>query len=271
MYHDGWKAVTFHPMLGIDYGDGRDPAAPFDDDEWELYHVAEDFSEVDDVAAEQPDKLKEMIELWWEEAERYHVLPLSNQPRRHGDRRYRRDRYVFRPGTGSLPEVIAPNLRGRAFHMVADLDVPAAGAVNGVIVCHGGAAGGYAVYAKDSRICYVNNFLGSQLTTISASVDLPPGSVAVRVVFTPTGPLQGTIELFYGDVPVGEGHVARTTPISYGVDGFSVGHQRGTSVTPAYQGRFPLPAGILRSVTIDGIGPPHRDPQAEERAALAQQ
>ena len=91
---------------------------------WELYHVAEDFSEVHDLAAERPDKLAELQALWWQEAEKYQVLPLNNQPGRFGDTRYRRDRYEFYGGIGPLPEAIAPNLRNRSFTIAAELDIP---------------------------------------------------------------------------------------------------------------------------------------------------
>jgi arylsulfatase len=271
LYHDGWKAVTFHPLPSVNYGDGRDPRASFDLDQWELYHVAEDLSEVDDLAEKEPEKLQEMIDLWWSEAERYDVLPLNNEPGRGGDRRFRHDRYVYFPGIGSLPANVAPNLRDRGFHIVAELEVPADGGVEGAIVCHGGPAGGYAVYAKDNRIHYVHNLLGATVTTVSASIPLPAGTVSARVVFTPTGRFQGDVALYYDDIPVGEGHVARTTPITYGVEGFTVGYDRGAAVTSAYEAPFAIDHGVLRRVTIDGIGSPHRDHAAEERVALAQQ
>ena len=90
IYHDGWKAVVFHPMMGFAYDGVSDPRLPFDDDPWELYHVAEDFSESTDLAAQEPERLQMMIDLWWSEAERNQVLPLTNQPGRHADQRWRR-------------------------------------------------------------------------------------------------------------------------------------------------------------------------------------
>ncbi len=100
LYHDGWKAVTFKPLGGM-YNDGIDPDAPFEDDVWELYHVAEDFSECHDLAAEEPERLAELVDIWWEEARKYQVLPLDNRPvaallnpRKPYDQR---DRYVFWP------------------------------------------------------------------------------------------------------------------------------------------------------------------------------
>ena len=110
--------MTFHPVGPI-YDDGLDPDAPFDDDVWELYHVAEDLSEANDLAAEHPDRLAEMVELWWEEAERNQVLPLDNRvlwtlvhPK--PDRRTPRSRYRYLPGGAQVPETVAVNVRNRS-------------------------------------------------------------------------------------------------------------------------------------------------------------
>jgi len=113
--------------------------------------------------------------------------------------------------------------------------------------------------------------LGASVVTVSASVDLPVGKTAARVVFTPTGRFRGDVTLYYGDVPVGEGHLDRTTPISFGVEGFSVGYQRGAAITDAYEAPFAIDHAVLRRVVIDGLGAAYRDASAEERAALAQQ
>ncbi len=270
LYHDGWKAVVFHPPVPMAY-DGSDASRSFDDDIWELYNVANDFSECHDVAAEHPDKLAELQALWWTEAQRHQVLPLNNQPGLHGDRRFRQERYVYQPGISSIPEMLAPNLRNRRFQISAALQVPAAGPCEGVLVAHGGHSGGYALYLADRRLHYVNNFLGTTHTTVSASVQLPVGDVLVRATFAPTGRFQGTLELWYGDVPVGRGHIPATTPITYGVDPFSVGYQRMTPVAPELRGNAPITPGVLDHVVIETTGPAHRDPAAEQQAALAQQ
>ena len=165
IYHDGWKAVTFHPLMLAPY-DGSDPRRPFDEDEWELYHVAEDFAETTDLAAKEPDRLAAMIELWWAEAERNQVLPITNMPGLHGDRRHRRNHYEYYAGISSLPDAVAPNLRNRSWQMTADID-NTNGDAAGVIANHGGAAGGYAIYVKDGRLCYVDNFLGTETTIVA--------------------------------------------------------------------------------------------------------
>jgi arylsulfatase A-like enzyme len=268
IYHDGWKAVVFHPMPIAAY-DGSDPYLPFDEDEWELYHVADDFSETVDLAANEPQRLAELVALWWQEAERNQVLPLTNLPGRHGDRRYRRERYEFAAGIGSIPEAVAPNLRNRGWRIIAELDAGVQ-PLEGVIVCHGSAAAGYALYVQDNRLHYVNNFVGTTLTTVSARTPVPSGATVLRCEFVPTGLFEGDVSLFYGDEKVGAGHVPRTTPITYGMAPFSVGYQRGSAVTPAYEPPFTF-TGALRRVIVEPDGAPWRDPQAEERAAVAMQ
>ena len=268
LYHDGWKAVVFHPMPFVAY-DGSDPALPFDQDPWELYHVAKDFSETTDLAAAHPEKLSEMIERWWTEAERHQVLPLTNRAGVGADDRFRRERSEYAAGIGALPAALAPNIRNRAWRVIAEIDF--APGVGGVIMAHGGPAGGYSIYVRDSRLCFAYNHLGAALTTITAEVDLPRGSCLVRVEFKPTAPFAGDIDLFYGDVPVGQGHVPRTTFITYGVAGFSAGYQRGAAVTPAYQAPFSFTGGHLGRVVVEAEGRPFRPPVAEDRAGLSTQ
>ena len=269
IYHEGWKAVTFHPMLGFAY-DGSNPRLPFDEDPWELYHVAEDFSETTDLAASEPDRLRELVALWWSEAERNQVLPLTNQPGRHADRRYRRDRYEYQAGIGVLPAAVAPNLRNRGFRIVADLEIPDGGA-EGVIVTHGGGAGGYALYLQGGRLHWTYNRLGAAITTISSDEELPSGRVEVELTFTPTGWFQGDVVLAREAQPIGKGHVPATTPVTYGLVGFTVGYQRGTPVAPTYEPPFALPKDVLRRLVVEPDGQEYRDPPTEERAALAMQ
>ena len=269
IYHDGWKAVTFHPMLGFAY-EGSDPTRPFDDDPWELYHVAEDFSETTDLAAAEPERLRQMVDLWWSEAERNQVLPLNNQPGRHGDRRYRKDRYEYHAGIGVLPAAVAPNLRNRGFRITAELDLPADGA-DGVIVTHGGASGGYALYLQGGRLHWTYNWLGAELTTISSESDLPAGRSTVGMTFAPTGRFEGDVTLSCDDIPIGKGHVAATTPVTYGIVGFTVGYQRGTAVSPTYHPPFAIDHRVLRRVVVEPDGLEYRDPPAEEQAAVAMQ
>jgi arylsulfatase len=270
LYHDGWKIVVNHPPLMATY-DGADSLRSFDDDVWELYHVAEDLSEVHDLAGEHPERLAEMQQRWWEEAERYQVLPLNNQPGRFGDRRFVRQRYEYLPGVSAITEAMAPNLRNRGFTITSELDVPDRGDASGVIVGHGGHSGGYAVYLEGRRLHYAYNLLGAQVTTVTADRELPSGEVTARVVFTATGRFRGDVELFVGDERVGAGTVPRTQPVTYGVEPFTVGYQRMTPIVPALRGRAEITPGVLRRVVVEAAGRAYRDPPAEAAAGLALQ
>lgn len=212
-----------------------------------------------------------MQALWWAEPERNQVLPLNNRPGHHGDRRYRCERYAYHPGISSIPEMLAPNLRNRQFQISAPLHVPADRPCDGIIAAHGGHSGGDALDLADRRLLYVNNFLGAQHTTVSASVELPIGEVLARATFTPTGRFQGTLELWYGDVPVGRGHIPVTTPITYGVDPFSVGYQRMTPISPKLIGPAEIATGVLHHVMIERPARPTANRPAEQQAALAKQ
>ena len=232
--------------------------------------MAEDFSEVDDLALTHPAKLEELKALWWTEAEKYQVLPLNNQPGVFGDTRYRRQRYEFLGQVGPLAEAIAPNLKHRSFVIAAEL-VPPAGPFTGVIAAHGSHAGGYVLFVKDARLHFTYNFVATQITTVAAEATLPTGPVTVRVVFTRAGP-GGTVELFYGDVPVGSGQVARTTPLTYGTPGFAVGFQPAGPIDPGLNGRAELSPTVLRHVVIESSQPDGSDrPMAESRVDLATQ
>ena len=238
---------------------------------WELYHVAEDFSEVNDLAGTHPDKLAELKELWWHEAERFQVLPLNNQPGFFADPRYRRDRHEFVGAAGPFPEALAPNLKNRSFVVVAELAPPPGGVLNGVIVAHGSHAGGYVLFVEDDRLHFTYNYVATEITTVSAEVPIPSLPVVVKATFTRTG-AGGDIELFYGDVLVGRDRVPTTTPLTYGTPGFAVGFQPAGPINPGLAGRAEMPPSVLRRVVVEASGrDPIRDALAASRVDLATQ
>jgi arylsulfatase len=269
LYHDGWKSVVYHPGIFTVY-DGTDVTKPFDDDVWELYNVAVDFSEVHDLAASEPEKLEEMKQLWWSEAEKYQVLPLNNQPVAGHDNRYRRQRYVFHTGIGSMSEDVAPGTKNRPHTIQAELHVPADGPVDGVIVAHGSVQGGYCLYIKDRRLHYAYNFVGTTITTVSASVELPAGQSVAMMHSTPNGMGGADIDLRYGDVPVGDGTVPRSTPVTYGMAPFAVGYLPQAPITPALSGRSEIPDGVVTRVVFD-VTKRQRPEPSREHVDLATQ
>ena len=272
LYHDGWKAVVFHPMMGFAY-DGSDASLPFDRDEWELYNIDNDRAEIHNLAQTHPEKLQEMIALWWREAEAHRVLPLNNQPGKFGDRRHRRERYEYRPGIGSLPRAVAPNLHNRGFRIIAEVSSP--GEVSGAICAHGSASAGYAVYVRDNRLHYVHNFLGLQRFVAAASVPIPRGAHRLVVEFTMTARFKGNVELFYDDLPVGAAEIPMTVPFFYGTAGFTVGYLRGHSVIHEEHVPFAFTDGALHRVIIEPESRTWRDPVLDpknaDRAALGTQ
>jgi arylsulfatase len=186
------------------------------------------------------------------------------------DHRYNRERYVYYCGIGTIPQLVAPNISNRAWSLRAELVVPEGGA-EGAIVGHGNHAGGYVVFLRHGRLHFTYNHLGTTLTTVAAEVVLPAGPVEARIEFTPTGAHAGDVDLFYGDVPVGQGHVPRTTLVTVGVHGFTVGYQRGSAINPEFAGRHDVTAGALRRVVIETFSRPQRTPPSEDRVGMASQ
>ena len=164
------KGNTRNRLLGVALlalawsGCDDDPDLPFEDDVWELYHVAEDFSECTDLATQHPEKLRELIDLWWAEAEKYNVLPLDSrmqarmaEPKPLAARPS--GRYVYYPGGAPSFEYTAVNVKNRSHTITAYVEIPEGGA-EGVLLAHGSWFAGYALYVQDGRLHYVHNFLG---------------------------------------------------------------------------------------------------------------
>jgi arylsulfatase len=164
--HDGWKAVTHH-QSGDDY----------DDDRWELYHIARDYTEVEDLAAQEPERLRMMIELWWREARAYGVLPLDDRAQA---RAFARDpqtglrrRFVMYPGTRLLTPVSGPNFAMRCFRIAAFVDDD--GSAEGVLFAYGRRAAGFSLFVQDRRLRFDYNLAGRH-TELASPDDLPAGA-----------------------------------------------------------------------------------------------
>src|SRR4051812_44297373 len=172
IWHEGWKAVTTHPTLS---GWGN-----FGKDTWELYHTDVDRSELHDLAAEEPEKLQELINLWYAEAGANGAFPLDDRSALEIVITPRpvlspaRDRYVYFPGVAEVPESQAVNVRNRSYGIGAVVDIPEAGA-EGVLFAHGARFGGHSLYVKENRLRYVYNFVGMAEQKIVGSEDVPTG------------------------------------------------------------------------------------------------
>jgi arylsulfatase A-like enzyme len=274
--HEGWKAVTFHP-IGPLYNDGLDPNAPFDEDVWELYHVAEDLSEIHDVADQYPERLRELVELWWLEAERNDVLPLDNRvlwslahPKQ--SRVGQRDRFRYFGGGAQVPEQVAANVRNRSHTLTVDILVPETVVPSGVLLALGSALGGWSLHLIDGCPRYVHNLYGKERHVVASDRFLEPGPHSIAYEFTKDDGLGGHGVLRCDGEVAGEGTIARFTPSGFnGVGaGLTCGYEWGPSVGDGYTAPFPCNVTITRA-TVEATGPIVRDQLVELAAILAEQ
>jgi arylsulfatase len=259
LWKDGWKAVAYHS-----------PGTPFDDDQWELYHLEKDFSETEDLAAVYADKLAELKAEWWVQAERSQVLPLDdrfgpriveNAARFHGPRK----RFVFHKGMGHLPTDVAPDLRSRAFVIEAHVNLKAGD--EGVLIAHGDATCGYSLFLRDGRLVYDMNVGGQHATTVS-EVMVPSGhhrlGVAVR---SDAGKRHITLLVDGAAAGVSETHLGFNTFISW--SGLDIGRDRGSPVAD-YAAPFAFTGQLSKvEVTMDLQAP--LDGEAIGEAEMARQ
>ena len=173
IWHRGWFANTIHAASPAGWSN-------FDKDRWELFHIEADRSQCHDLAAENPDKLEELEELWFSEAAKYNGLPLADLNMLETLMRYRpyltgtRESYTYYPGTADVGMGAAVEIQGRSFAIIAEVTVDTTGA-EGVIIKHGGAHGGHVLFVQDGRLHYIYNFLGEEEQRLSSSDAVPLG------------------------------------------------------------------------------------------------
>jgi len=276
IYHRGWKAVTFHPV-GPLYDDGLNPNASFEDDVWELYHVAEDISESRDLAAEYPDRVAELVALWWDEARRNQVLPLDNRvlwalTHPKPDHRRPRTRFRYFADVSPVPEQVAVNVRNRSHRITVEVSVPVGVVPRGVLLALGCALGGWSFHLHEGRLRYVHNLYGKEHHVIEAAGPLGSGDHSVSFEFEKDDGLGGRVVLTCDGETVAQGTLPRFTPSGFnGVGiGLTCGYEWGPAVGRDYQAPFRF-NGVINMATVETIGPQVRDPLAELAAILAEQ
>jgi arylsulfatase len=259
------------------YDDGLNPNASFDDDVWELYHVAEDLSEVHDLAAEHPERLEEMIDRWWQEARDNDVLPLDNRPlwalvHPKPDRRRPRDRFRYFQGGAPVPEPVAAKVQNRSHVITVEFESPADEPASGVLLALGSLLGGWSLHLLEGRLIYVHNLYGKERHVLAADRAIGPGRHTVRFSFEKDTGLGGLARLEYDGEVVAEGTVSRFTVAGFnGVGvGLTCGYEWGPAIGEGYRAPFAFNGTILRA-EVETTGPIVRDPVAEIEAILAQQ
>jgi len=277
IWHDGWKAVTTHPTIS--------GWSHFNEDTWELYHTDTDRSELHDLAAQHPDKVREMVNLWFAEAGANGAFPLDDRtplevlmtprPRLASPR----DRYTYYPDAADVPETQAVNVHNRSYSIGALVDISAPGA-QGVLFAHGARFGGHALYVKDNRLHYVYNFVGMFEQKVVATEDLPTGeNLILSASFDkdgedPPGVATGMLSLYHGDRKVGEGRI-KNQPGYFELagEGLCIGRDSGEAVTDDYPGTRPyrFTGGTMKRVAVDVSGQPYVDLEREAAAMLARE
>ena len=218
IYHKGWTAVTRH---SIPWKPTEMPA--YDDDVWELYSP-DDWTQSNDLSAEEPDRLAELQRQFLIEATRYNVLPLD-------DRRFER----FNPDLAGRPQLIQGStqllfggmarlsessilpLKNKSHSVTASIEVPEGGA-NGVIIAQGGAFGGWSLYLHEGRPAYCYNTFGMARAKVYGDDAVTAGEHQVRMEFTYDGGglgKGGDVVLFVDGDPGRAGRVDLTVPMVF--------------------------------------------------------
>ena len=259
---DGWKIVC-----------RVQPGNPYDSAPWELYNLNQDFSENRNLASQYPDRVKELEARWWRAAERYHVLPIHDEPIIHRAKRVLSQlasinypRYQYTPGAKSVHSIHAPLLFGRQFSIVARINRRGI-EQQGVIAAMGGFDVGYTLFIKDNHLYYEAN-IGGERSQVRSITPLPPGPSIVEARFqfsdepgaqpvdntTTDGNFAhsgrgGMLTLWLDGQQIGGSHLPRPVPKSTW-EGLDIGRDKRTAVSLDYRAPFAF-EGELESVVYN--------------------
>jgi arylsulfatase len=272
IWHKGWKAVAVHPAAPSDW-------SHFAEDRWELYDTDADRTEMHDLAGRHPEKVRELVDLWYHEAGKYHGLPLDDRTaleillEERPQLAAPRARYTYPSGITEVPEASAVNVRNRSFTIAAEVEIADENA-GGVLFAHGSRFGGHALYLKDGTLRYVYNFCGITEQLVVGSTRIPTGKVVLSAGFEKHGdgtPTSGTLSLYIDKEKVAE-QTIRTQPGKFALagEGLNIGRDGADPVTQDYPGRrpWPLTGATIREVLVDVSGEPYVDLEKEAVGAF---
>jgi arylsulfatase len=283
IYKDGWWACARLDKLPWDFspatlarfkpGSGYDP----DQDAWELYYLPDDFSQAHDLAAEQPGKLAELRELFWQEAERNRALPLLGglavffgilppMPTV--------TRHVFAGDVQNVSTTVLPRIYGRSYAIEAELHVPEGGA-EGVLCAFADFIGGFSLWVDEQgHLVHTYQFLGVETYKQVSTEPIPRGDVSVKMLFEidePKPGAGGTVTLWANGRQIGEGRLDHTCAMLFTTyAGMDMGRDNGGVVDEAYEDKAPYAfTGTLRQVVFDLQPAAYQDEQAlHEHASI---
>ena len=257
IYHDGWFAGTIHKAPWE-----AQPRAKLQDDKWELYDTRKDFSLANDLAAQNPQKLKELQDIFIQEAIKNRVLPIDDRSIERLNAKLAgrpdlmdgRTSLTVYPGMKGMSENAFINIKNTSHTITAELEIPKNGA-KGVILAQGGRFGGWSLYLdKSGKPTYAYNYLGLKRFSIAAAKPLQPGKATLRFEFDYDGGglgKGGTGKLFVNDQPVGQGRIDLSQAIAFSLDDAAdVGEDDGTPVTEDYKVNGNQFTGTIKQVTV---------------------
>ncbi len=274
MYKDGWWLSmrtaripwVLTPQAIMPYAPGVwDP----DKDPTELYYLPDDFSQAHDLAAERPEKVAELRELFWQEAEQYQVLPLlATLSSFFGQLPPMPEttKLEFRGDVQNVLSGMIPRVYNHSYTISADLVVPADG-VEGVIVAEADHLGGFSLFVQDGKLTHTYSMMGVFIFRQQATEPLPTGDVNVRMEFAADAPKPATggqVTLYVNDQEVGGGRMDHTVPMRFsGYAGMDIGRDNGGVVDRSYAAKAPFPfTGTVKKVVFDIK--PHLDHEEAE-------
>jgi arylsulfatase A-like enzyme len=272
MYADGWIASCRHGRLPWE----TSGSSTWDDDVWELYHVAEDFSQAVDLADKDPERLRRLQDLFMADAAKYNVLPLDDRFAERLDVTLRpsyfagRNKITFHEGMTRLPEGSGPKLVSTPVTLTAAIDIQD-GDAEGVIFALGGDAGGWSVFAWEGKARFHYNYFGIRRYDIVSPEPLKPGKHTIEVTITPETQQPGgpaSVTLSVDGNQVGELHLPEQIPQRCGTECIDVGMDCVSPVCDDYaqRGLFPF-TGTIEHVTLDLPAVPQ--PTGMDRLELA--
>jgi arylsulfatase A-like enzyme len=256
IYSDGWVACT--TPVGAPWDSAGAKVDEITGYKWELYDTSKDFSQANDLAAEMPEKLKDLQLLFYTEAARYNVLPIDNSKTERLDPAIRpsltrgRKSFSYTEGMVRIPEGASPDIKNKSWSIKADVEVKEN--ASGMIITQGGLFGGWGLYLNQGKPVFHYNFVDVAHFDIASPDSLAPGKHTIEMQFAYDGGGIGRGGLATVSVdgsPVARGRIERTIPIRITLDEtLDIGEDCGTPVNLSYDVPFRF-EGEIENVTVN--------------------
>jgi arylsulfatase len=257
IYHEGWVACTRHSIPWL-----LTQNPPLTEDVWELYHVDKDFSQAENLAAQQPDKLKELQAVFMKEAIRNHVLPIDDRRSERfnaaiagrPDLMGGRTSLTVYPGMVGMMENAFINVKGVHHTITAEVELKD-DKTSGVIIAQAGYFGGWTLYMKEGKVHHEYNWFAIERSNVGATTALGPGKHTIVYEFTPDEAKPGTggrSTISVDGKRVAEGRIPKTQPFVFSADeGADLGLDGETNVSPDYKQGANQFTGTIYKVTVE--------------------